>query len=250
MTQLVNYTVVDGVAHIELNRPEAANALDLELARALRVSVEQAGADEGARVVLVTGAGKRFCAGGDVRSFDAARDPAEYIHVLATEADAGIRALADLPKPVIAGVHGAVAGAGLAVMLSCDLVVADAATKFAFGYPGIGLTPDCGLSWLLPRAMGQQRALSFALGGRTLFPDEALASGLVSEIADDALTRARELAESLAAGPARALGETRRLLRASGETTRVLAGAEEARVISEMMQGEEARALIRRFGAH
>lgn len=141
MTQLVNYAVADGVAHIDLNRPDVANALDRELAQALRASAGRVAADEGARVVLVTGAGERFCAGGDVRYFDAAPDPAAYIHLLATEANAGIRALAGLPKPVVAGVHGAVAVAGLAIMLSCDLIVAEPGTKFSFAYPTSGLHP-------------------------------------------------------------------------------------------------------------
>ncbi|GAA1653453.1 enoyl-CoA hydratase/isomerase family protein [Georgenia ruanii] len=243
----VTYRVADGVAHIELRRPDTANALDLSLARALLAAVGRARCDDGARAVLVTGAGKRFCAGGDVGSFAAAADPESYLHQLATEADAAMRALAELSKPVVAGVHGAAAGAGLALMLSCDRVVADTGTKFAFAYPGIGLTPDCGLSYLLPRAVGQQRALSFALDGAPLPATTALAWGLITELSDDALVRARELAAALAAGPARALGESRRLLRAAWEMDRAHAGAEEARIISEMAAGPEARALITRF---
>lgn len=249
MSDLVTYDVTDGVAHLQLHRPDAANALDLPLARALHAAVDRAGAEDGVRAVLVTGAGARFCAGGDVSSFVVAPDPASYLHELATEADAAVRALADLDKPVVAAVHGAVAGAGLGLMLSCDLVVADPATKFVFAYPGVGLTPDCGVSWLLPRAIGQQRALSFALGGRAVPADEALAWGLVTELADPVAARARELAGSLAAGAARAHGQARRLLRAGWEAGRVPTGAEEARTISEMVLGEEAQALIRRFVA-
>ncbi|UYM06272.1 enoyl-CoA hydratase/isomerase family protein [Solicola gregarius] len=197
----------------------------------------------------VIGAGRRFCAGGDIESFVESADQPAYLRRLALEADAATRALTDLAKPVVAGVHGAVAGAGLALMLSCDIVVADPGTKFVFAYPSIGLTPDCGLSYLLPRAVGQQRALQFAFAGKPASVDDALAMGLIAESADDVATRAGRLAVEFAAGPARALGESRRLLRAGWETDRVAAGVEEARTISELVTGPEAAELIRRFMA-
>lgn len=243
----VTYEVLEGVARIELNRPDAANSLDFDLARDLQAAVDRVAGDDTVRAVLVTGAGKRFCAGGDVGSFVDAADPTAYLHQLATEADAAVRALTDLAKPVVAAVHGAVAGAGLAIMLSCDLVVAGPATKFVFAYPSIGLTPDCGVSWLLPRAVGQQRALSFALSGRALAAEEALGWGMVSELADDHLGRGRELAASLASGPAGALGATRQLLRTGWDLDRAAVGALEASSISERVTTDEARPLIDRF---
>lgn len=249
MGDLITYNVGDGVAQLELNRPEAANALDLPLAQALRAAIDRADSDSDVRAVLVTGAGKRFCAGGDVQSFVASSDPAAYLEELALEADSATRALADLAKPVVAGVRGAVAGAGLALMLSCDLVVAEPDTKFVFAYPSIGLTPDCGLSYLLPRAVGQQRASQFALMGKPASVDDALAWGLIAEAADDPVGRARELAVEFARSAAQALGQTRRLLRAGWETDRVATGAEEARTISEMVAGPEAQELARRFVA-
>jgi len=244
--EAVTYAVADGVAHLELNRPEAANSLDLDLARALRAAVECAARDDEARTVLVTGAGKRFCAGGDVSSFAAAKDPAGYLHQLATEADEAVRALAELEKPVVATVHGAVAGAGLAIMLSCDLVVAAPSTRFVFAYPSIGLTPDCGVSWLLPRAVGQQRALAFALGGRPLLAEDALAWGMVTELAADPHARGRELSAALAAGPAAALGANRRLLR-GWDLDRSAVGRLEATTISERVTTDEATTLIHQF---
>jgi 2-(1,2-epoxy-1,2-dihydrophenyl)acetyl-CoA isomerase len=154
---------------------------------------------------------------------------------------------APLEKPVVAAVHGAVAGAGLALMLSCDVVIAAAGTKFAFAYPGIGFTPDCGLSYLLPRAIGQQRALAFSLAGKPASASEALAWGMVAEVAEDAKTRAEELARIMAAGPATALGQVRRLLRHGWEVDRVEIGMDEARTITEMVKGAEAQSLISRF---
>lgn len=244
---LVEYGATDGVAHLRLNRPDAANAFDLDTTRELAAAVARAAEDDGVRAVLVTGAGPRFCAGGDVASFAAAADQPAYIHQLATELDAACRALAALEKPVVAAVHGAVAGAGLALMLSCDVVVSAASTKFVFAYPGIGFTPDCGVSWLLPRAIGQQRALAFSLLGKPATAADALAWGMVAEVAEEAEGRATEVARTLAAGPATALGQVRRLLRQGWEMDRAETGAEEARTITEMVEGAEAQELIRRF---
>jgi 2-(1,2-epoxy-1,2-dihydrophenyl)acetyl-CoA isomerase len=244
---LIEYTDADGVAQIGLNRPELANAFDLDTTREFTAAVGRAAGESAVRAVLLTGAGARFCAGGDVASFAAAPDQPAYIHQLATELDAAFRALAALEKPVVVAVHGAVAGAGLALMLSCDVIVSAPATKFVFAYPGLGFTPDCGLSYLLPRSIGQQRALGFALGGRAIDETQALDWGLVTEVAEDAEARAREVAIALASGPATALGETRRLFRAGWELDRVSLGAEEARTISRMVQGEEAQSLIARF---
>jgi 2-(1,2-epoxy-1,2-dihydrophenyl)acetyl-CoA isomerase len=247
MADLVTVETSGGVARIQLNRPDAANALDLPLASALRDAVGRVADDGEAKAVLVSGAGQRFCAGGDIGSFVAAPDPEAYLHELALEADAAVRALADLAKPVVAVVHGAVAGAGLAVMLSCDIVVAETSTKFVFGYPGIGLTPDCGVSWLLPRAIGQQRALAFALGGQAVGADVAREWGLVAEVDADAHARGEEVAAALAAEAPRALGRTRRLLRDGWELDRAQAGRVEARTISEMVTGVEAQELLTRF---
>ncbi|WP_110239704.1 enoyl-CoA hydratase/isomerase family protein [Nocardioides gilvus] len=246
----VTYDVADGVAHLQLNRPDAANALDMALATALREATEWAQGDDDVRAVLLTGAGKRFCGGGDVASFAAAEDQATFLYALAVEADAAVRALEALSKPVVAAVQGAVAGAGLAIMLAADVIVAAAGTKFVFAYPGIGLTPDCGVSWLLPRAIGQQRALSFALANKPIGPETALEWGLVAEVVDegvDASVRAGEIAAGFAAGPAGALGQARRLLRAGWSQTREEMGLEEARTISAMVTGDEAQGLINAF---
>jgi 2-(1,2-epoxy-1,2-dihydrophenyl)acetyl-CoA isomerase len=244
---LVEVSVRNGVGRLELNRPAAANALDLETARQLATAVASVASNSDVRAILVTGAGPRFCAGGDVASFVAASDQPAYVAQLATELDAAFRALAALEKPVVAAVQGAVAGAGLALMLSSDVIVSAPATKFVFAYPGIGFTPDCGVSYLLPRAVGQQRALSFALMGKPLTATDALEWGLITEVADDPGARASDLAAGFAAGPASALGNVRRLLRQGWEMSREETGVEEARTVAEMVRGEEAQRLIARF---
>lgn len=244
---LVSYSTADGVAHIELNRPESANAFDLDMGREFAAAVRKAGGDEKVRSVLVSGRGRRFCAGGDVASFAAAHDQPAYLRQLATEVDGAFRGLRELAKPVVGVVHGAVAGAGLSLMLSTDVVVSAPETQFVFAYPAIGLTPDCGLSYLLPRAIGQHRALTFALLGQAISPPVALSWGLIGEIADDATARGEDIALRIANGPATALGQVRRLFRQSWEMDPATTGHEEARTISEMAEGSEARRLIARF---
>lgn len=248
--ELIRFDVTDGVGTVELNRPDAANALDLPLAERLGVVVEQLVAPE-VRAVLLVGAGRRFCAGGDVRTFGASDDPSAYVERLASTADRALLRLAELDKPVVAAVQGAVAGAGLAMMLHCDLVVAAAGTKFVAAYSSIGLTPDCGLSWLLPRAVGQQRALELLLTPRTLKAAEAHEWGLVTEVVDDSAVRdrGRALAASLAAGPAAAFGQARRLVRASYASSRSDTGADESRTIGAAARTADAQRLIAAFTA-
>lgn len=236
------------VGRIVLDRPEASNSFDLPAARALSAAVSAAEV-AGVRAVLVTGEGKRFCAGGDVSSFLAADDPEGYLLVLATELEAGLRRLSELPVPVVAAVHGAVAGAGLAVLLNSDIVVAGRSTRFVMAYAGIALTPDCGVSWLLPRVVGQQRALELALTGRTLTADEAQAWGLVTEVVDDdqVHARAQEVATMLAQGPTGAFGEAKRLIRSSWTVSREHNARDEAATIARAVTTDEAQARIDRF---
>lgn len=134
-------------------------------------------------------------------------------------------------------------------MLSCDLVVAGRQTRFVAAYSGVGLTPDCGLTWLLPRAVGQQRALDLLLTNRTLGAEQARDWGMVTGLVDDPETgeRALSVARSLAEGPAAALGQTRRLVRASWEASRAETGADEARTIGRAVVTEDASLRLDRF---
>ncbi|MDT0203231.1 enoyl-CoA hydratase/isomerase family protein [Nocardioides sp. AE5] len=245
MTDQITYAVSDGVARIELNRPEAANAFDMPTATLFGELIEKAAADDAVRAVLLTGAGKRFCAGGDVASMVQAENQADYLKELAVTLDAATQALAALEKPVVVAVQGAVAGAGLSVMLSGDIIIAAPGTKFVIAYPGVGLVPDVGASWLLPRAIGQQRALHLALTNTPIDAEKALDWGLVTEVGEAA--RAEELATTLAAGPVFALGQARRLIRHSWETDRAGAGIDEAETIHRAVQTEDAQRLLEAF---
>ncbi|MGW2523485.1 enoyl-CoA hydratase/isomerase family protein [Streptomyces sp. NPDC001617] len=247
MSDLVRYEHAAGVARIVLARPDRANAVDLSTARALGKAVNRA-AHPDVRVVVIRGEGGRFCAGGDLASMAAAPDRAAYVEELATTLDDVFQELAALPKPVVAAVEGSVAGAGLALMLSCDVVVSAASTKFVLAYAGVGLTPDCGVSYLLPRVIGQQRALDLALTGRRLTAGEALSWGLVSDVVDDSSLGAQvdRLTQRLAVGAPFALGQAKLLFR-SRELTREEIGRAEARVIAQAINRPETTALVEAF---
>ena len=247
MSGTVRYEIADGVAHLVLDRPDAANAIDMDTALALGDAVDTAVADDAVRVLLLTGAGPRFCAGGDVAWMLGDDDRGARVEALATVLDGVLARLHSSAKPAVAAVQGAVAGAGLAVMLSCDVVVAAPTTKFVAAYAAVGLSPDCGVSWLLPRAVGQQRALEMLLAQRVLVADAALAWGGGAQIADDPGAAATELARRMAAGPAYALGQTRRLVRDSWVRDRVASGADETRTITRAVQTPEADRLLSRF---
>ncbi|MCW2788598.1 MAG: enoyl-CoA hydratase [Aeromicrobium sp.] len=244
----VTYSIVDGIGRIVLARPDQSNSFDLPAAQDMAAAVEAVSGDEVLAITL-TAEGKRFCAGGDVTSFAAADEPSEYLLELATVLEGALRALADLPKPVVAGVRGAVAGAGLGVMLSADVIVASSATKLVMAYPGIGLTPDCGVSYLVPRAIGQQRALEFALTGRVLTADEARDWGLVTQVVEDDAVEARvdEIARRWATSAPGALGQARRLIRSSWDTPGPEQGADESATIAARVATDEAQRLVKAF---
>jgi len=245
----VSLTTDDGVAHLTLERSQTSNAFDLPFAVEFRAAIAEIASDPEVTVVVITGSGRRFCAGGDVPSMLKASDVASYLLELATVLDGALQDLALLTKPVVCGVQGAVAGAGLGLMLSADVIIAHRDTKFLTAYAGIGLTPDCGVSYLLPRAIGQQRALELALTGRVLSAEEALSWGLVNQVVEsDAGEHAADVARKLAAGPAQAFGETRRLLRKSWSASRAESGSDEAHTISRMSRSPQAAKLLADFG--
>lgn len=246
----VRYLVTEGVGHITLNRPDVSNAIDLPTALRLLDVVHQARSDAAVRVVLIDAEGERFCGGGDLASMVAAPDRAAYVEELALVLDSAVNAIGALQKPVVASVHGAVAGAGLAIILACDLVLAEESTRFVGAYSSVGFVPDCGLSWLLPRAVGQQRALELLMTPRRLAASEAREWGLVTTVVADGNARndARALATQIAAGPAWALGQTRFLVRSSWTRGRSEAGRAEATTIARACVKPEADALLERFG--
>lgn len=236
-----------GVTHLCIDRPGSGNAIDLPTARLIRRAAAEAAADESTRAVLITGAGHRFCTGGDLRAMSAAPETSAYVRDLAATLDEALAVIDGLAKPVVCAVQGVVAGAGLAVMLAADLVLAEEGCRFAMAYAGVGLTPDCGVSWLLPRAVGQVRAMELALTDRILGAEDALDWGLVGRVVPDAREAAEQLAHGLARRAPVAAGHTRRLLRSAWVDSRAAVGADESRTIAAMVTTDAARHLIGEF---
>ncbi|MDQ4046818.1 MAG: enoyl-CoA hydratase/isomerase family protein [Actinomycetota bacterium] len=203
-----------GVAWITLDRPAAANALSMGLAEEFCAAVDRANNNPDVHVVVLQGTGKFFCAGGDVAAMAEAEDPAEFLRNLAGKMSEGLLALARSRLVTIAAVHGATAGAGLALVLNADLVLASSNASFQSAYAKVGLTPDCGVSYLLPQAVGPRRAAEICLSGRVITAPEALQWGLVNEVVDESelQLRAEDLALRLAGSATQTLGPTKRLL--------------------------------------
>ncbi len=210
---------IDGaIATIRLNRPADGNAIDASLAQALLDVVVRCEADPALRCIILTGAGAMFCVGGDVNAFAAAGDAVRVlIDTITSPLHEAISRLSQIRKPVITVINGAAAGAGLGLAILGDVVLAARSAKFAAGYGGLGVTPDAGVSWLLPRLVGLRQAQRLLLGGERLSADEAQRIGLVSQVCEDSelAEAARSLAMKMALSAGEAFGLTRMLLRES-----------------------------------
>lgn len=248
---LVRLHVFDGVAHITLNRPDSLNAISLQLAVEFGRIVDSLSDRGDVRAIVIDGEGPHFCAGGDVIEMVAAVDRGAMIGELAQTIHRGLIALAALPVVVITAVRGAVRGAGVGLSLSGDIIVAGSTTTFRPAYSGVGLSPDCGLTVLLPSAIGLPRALKITVLDQILTATEAHSFGMVAEVVDDAQVTAHalEIAQMIANGPARALGETRRLMRAGMGHTYDEGVTAEGRAIAARGNSDESRERVERFAA-
>lgn len=183
--QCLLYDVKDRIATLTLNRPERLNALGDTLRDDLLDAVTRAGADPEVGVLVITGAGRGFCSGGDVKSMsernDAGQVPAPSER-FAPLRDRIVLALRDCPKPVIAAINGAAAGAGMNLALACDMRIASAAAKFSQAFVKRGLAPDWGGSWLLPRVVGTAKACELIFTGEPIDAAQALALGVVNAV--------------------------------------------------------------------
>lgn len=247
----VRFTLSDGIAEIRLNRPDVRNALNQAAADALHEAALRCATTPGVRAVLIAGNGPAFTVGGDIAAF-AEADPAELPLVLRrmiTPYHEALRVLAGLEIPVVAAVHGAVAGGGLGLLYVADIALAAEGTKFATAFAGIGLSGDGGNSWFLPRLVGPRRAAELYFEQRVLDASEAAEWGLVTRvIAPGALDdEARAVARRLAAGPTRAFGEIRRLLRESWSATLPGQLEAEADAIRRTSASSDAREAIAAF---
>jgi 2-(1,2-epoxy-1,2-dihydrophenyl)acetyl-CoA isomerase len=215
----INLEVRDSVAHLTLNRPEAANALNLAMAMALEEASLKCEEDPNVRAVLMTGAGKLFCGGGDLKSF-AAQPEAElagHLKKVTMYLHTAIQRFARMKAPLVVAVNGNAGGAGLSLALIGDITLAGESTRFTVAYTRIGLTPDGSSSYYLPRLIGLKRAMDLMLTNRAITAREALEIGMISRVVPDAdlLNQASAIAHELAQGPTQAFGGVKRLLYAS-----------------------------------
>ncbi|KAF0835906.1 enoyl-CoA hydratase/isomerase family protein [Nocardia caishijiensis] len=211
--------VIDGVLHLTIATAAAGTSLDFDLIDAGTAALGSLDAEIGA--VLVTGAGANFCAGGNVRHFADAEDRGAFLHDLATRLHDFVRALADAPVPVVAAVHGWAAGAGMSLVCAADIAIGGPSTKLRPAYPGIGLTPDGGMSWTLPRIVGVSRAREILLTDAVIGAEQAQQLGLLSRlVADDEVrTEALRVATGFTTGPRAAYTAMKKLLAQSPSAT-------------------------------
>jgi 2-(1,2-epoxy-1,2-dihydrophenyl)acetyl-CoA isomerase len=246
------FEVKDGVARITLNRPDAANALDLAMGRELMQAAIRCSEDPSIRAVILTGAGKMFSGGGDLKYFEKQgerlpghlKELAGYLHL-------AISRFVRMKPPLIAAVNGSAGGAGFSLCLFADLVLAGVSAKFTLAYTRAGLSPDGGSTFFLPRIVGVRRALELALTNRVLSADEAKEWGLVNAVVPDSelQAEAQALAQKLAGGPTLAFGAAKRLMHHSFNESLETQMELEALAIAEQSGMRDAREGIAAFVA-
>ncbi|MFN3274029.1 MAG: 2-(1,2-epoxy-1,2-dihydrophenyl)acetyl-CoA isomerase PaaG [Paracoccus sp. (in: a-proteobacteria)] len=219
MTDTVLADLGDGVLTLVLNRPDRLNSFNEAMHMALRAGIQRAHDDAQVRAVLLTGAGRGFSAGQDLGDRDPRKGgPAPDLgQTLETFYNPTLRLIRSLEKPVVCAVNGVAAGAGANIALACDIVLAAQSARFIQAFAKIGLVPDAGGSWSLTRILGEPRAKALALTAAPLSAQQAADWGLIWKAVDDAalMDEASALARSLAAGPTRGLGLTKRLMQAA-----------------------------------
>jgi 2-(1,2-epoxy-1,2-dihydrophenyl)acetyl-CoA isomerase len=219
----IQFDLTDGIARLTLNRPDRLNSFNIEMHGEVRDVLQRVRDDAAARVLVLTGAGRGFCAGQDLS--DRAVSPAGKSTDLGESIELRYKplvlALRNLPKPVIAAVNGVAAGAGANIALACDLVIAARSASFIQSFSKLGLVPDSGGTWTLPRLVGQARAIGLAFLADKLSAEQAAQWGLIWRCVDDAeLTSVvDQLAQQLAIAPTRGLARTKEAIYGSGQKT-------------------------------
>lgn len=209
-----------GVAHVRLNRPEALNAVNGELCAQLRQALLDADADDAVKVVLISGNGRAFCAGGDLNAIQRLCDmEADALHAALTRDFAAVQQVYRCTKPTVAAVHGAVVGGGSGIAAACDFVVAEQGTKFVFPFLDLGIIPDMCILYLLTQRVGLQQARRLLLRGIPIMADEAQRLGLVDEVSPkgELPAAAGGLAEALARRGGAAMNLAKRHLNQVGQ---------------------------------
>jgi 2-(1,2-epoxy-1,2-dihydrophenyl)acetyl-CoA isomerase len=215
--ETVDLRIEDGVAEVTLNRPERLNAWNAQFGDELRAALLKDAADESVRSVLITGAGRGFSSGADLKEMleqGTAGEIPDVGDMLRTRYHPIIKGIRELPKPVVAAVNGPAVGIGCSLALACDLIWAAESAVFGLAFVNIGLVPDGGSTFLVPVAAGKARALEMALLGEPIPAERALDWGLINRVVPDdkLLEEARDVARKLAQGPTRSYANSKRAL--------------------------------------
>jgi len=210
------FTKSEGVAELVMNRPESFNALNAELIGEMVDAVVRCYRDDEVRALILTGSGSAFCAGGDIKAMHQTLDddPSVFFRSLVLPFNGFVSSLQRLPKPVVGAINGVAAGAGFSCALVCDYVMVAEEARFVAAYSSIGLSPDGGLTYWLPRLVGTRRAMELILTNRALSAKDALDLGIVNRVVPQAclMEEARQMAKTLAQGPTEAFGKTKVLM--------------------------------------
>ena len=248
--EFVQFEVEEGVGVLTLNRPDAANAMNLGLTQELMDVSIRCDEDPGIRVVVIRAAGRMFCAGGDLKSFSESGDQIGHaLKELTVYLHGAISRFARMDAPVITQIQGMAAGAGMSLAISGDLAIAGESAAFTMAYTAAGLSPDGSSTHFLPRLVGVQRAKELMLTNRRLTAAEAADWGLINKaVADDALgDEVMGIARQLASGPTAAYGSVKRLLDTTFSTGLETQMELEAREIVDNAKGRDGRAGIHAF---
>lgn len=235
------------IRHIRFNRPQALNAIDQNLANDFLAICQRLADDAEVRVIVLSGSGRGFMAGGDIAQFR--DDPASVPETLIEPMNQALQLLSRMDAPLLASLHGPVAGAGMSLALACDLAIAADNSRFNFAYLNLGASCDLGASWSLPRLVGLRKALEIALLSESIDAAEALRLGLVNRVVPaEQLERATQaLAQRLAAGSPKAIGLLKRLMRGSFENSFASQLKAEKTAFSDCLQTEDFREAVAAF---
>jgi 2-(1,2-epoxy-1,2-dihydrophenyl)acetyl-CoA isomerase len=215
--QTLSFQLDGPIATIKLNRPDAANSLNLQMGNELLAVANRCASDAAIRAVILTAEGRMFCAGGDVGGFAKAQNPGELLRAITSGLHAAIQRFQRMDAPLIVAVNGMAAGAGMSLALAGDFTLAAESARFTMAYTGIGLSPDGSSTFFLPRLVGPRKAKELMIRNPLLSAADALQLGIVGQVVADTelLSAARALAAELARGPTRAYGAVKRLVAAS-----------------------------------
>ena len=250
MYETLTYEIDDGVGVVTLNRPDAANAMSPLCAKEINDVSRVIEGDAQVRAVVITGAGKMFCAGGDLSAFAAAGEGARALILEMTgDLHLGLSRLARMAAPVIGAVNGTAAGAGFSLAMACDLAIAAESAVFTMAYTRAGLSPDGSSTFYMPRKIGDRRTRELMLTNRVLSAAEALDWGIVNQVVADAevLPAALKLAKDLARGPTAAYGQVKALLNASFDNGLETQMELEARAIAALVGSDDGQEGIHAF---